>query len=543
MSALPTGRPAVPAGAWQRISGAHHVAFAEQLARLLAEMAQDAVSDLREAAPAAASPEVAAATPARQGLPPDAGDGPAELADGAAQAVAVAVVPALLPVPWVAPSVLQAVPSAPVVSPAGVTAAGSGQDADHAGQAPSDAPGATAAQASRAPQVQQAPGVSVVPDVSFGPSVPVVPSVPHPPQSGQVADVAPAAAAPLVLPAGHATLAPRPAASALPSAHAAPPDADATASVQAGVLSTLPRVPGVVAVAAQPPIAVAPPVPAVAADASAFRVLGGPVGGASGVHAAGANPQAAAMLRGVGAAGPAAIAPPLAQPPATLSWTGAVPASDMRLLVPLPSASQASGPAVAAASEPNSAVPVNDADPRLAMGWASGLGWLPAASHHSSAAAAVPAPTAAAAPAVPLPAQAGLPGQLQLQINLPDLGPLRLDMQLDASGQAQLLLQTGSAALAQTLGEHTHQLVDAMRELGLAVQVDVRHDGTATGGSAGSGGHAGGQQGAGQGGFQSASQGSNAHLHRQAQPTDVTPAPAATRPAPAHPDNALSYYA
>jgi hypothetical protein len=251
----------------------------------------------------------------------------------------------------------------------------------------------------------------------------------------------------------------------------------------------------------------------------------------------------APVVRGVAVAGLAAVAAPRAQPPSTLSWTGAVPASDTRLLVPLPSTGQESGPAVAAAAGPSSAASVSDADPRMALGWASGLGWLPAAPHHSSAAAAVSAPAAAAAPALPLPAQAGLPGQLQLQINLPDLGPLRLDMQLDASGQAQLLLQTGSAALAQTLGEHTHQLVDAMRELGLAVQVDVRHDSAGTSGSAGSGGNPSSQQGTGHGGFQSANQGANTHPHRQSQSTADTLAPAASRPAPAHPDNALSYYA
>ncbi|MDH4390290.1 MAG: flagellar hook-length control protein FliK, partial [Aquabacterium sp.] len=147
---------------------------------------------------------------------------------------------------------------------------------------------------------------------------------------------------------------------------------------------------------------------------------------------------------------------------------------------------------------------------------------------------------AAHMPAVPLAAShPGLPDQLQLQINLPELGPLRLDMQLDASGQAQLLLQTGSAALAQTLGEHTHQLVDAMRELGLVVQVDVRHDSGAAAGPGGSGG----QMGSGQGGGQGVNQGANAPVYRQALPTAVVPAPAASRPAPSLTDNALSYYA
>ena len=179
-----------------------------------------------------------------------------------------------------------------------------------------------------------------------------------------------------------------------------------------------------------------------------------------------------------------------------------------------------------------------EADPRMAMGWASGLGWLPPAVHRSGAMAAAPAAAAAPAPALQSPAPAGLPDQLQLQINLPDLGPLRLDMQLDGAGQAQLLLQTGSAALAQALGEHTHQLVDAMREMGLVVQVDVRHDGAAAGGPGGSGG----QPGTGQGGHQGMNQSHSAPAHRQA-PEAAAALPPANRTAPAEPDNALSYYA
>ncbi len=484
-------RRAAPVGARARIVGAQQAAFAQQMTRLLADMARDAVSDLREGAPAAAPAVVAAATPARQDLPPAAGEAQAELAEDAVQAVAIAAVPALLSVPWVAPTVVQAVPSPAVDSPAGVTPTGWSPNADRTAHAPQVGPDAKAAQAAQV------------------------------------------------------SLAPRSAASAVPSAQAAPPGAEATVSVPVGVVSVsaLPVATAVVAVAAQPFAAIAMPVLAVSADAPALEVAGGPVDGATAGHAAGASLPGAPVVRGVAVAGLAAVAAPRAQPPSTLSWTGAVPASDTRLLVPLPSTGQESGPAVAAAAGPSSAASVSDADPRMALGWASGLGWLPAAPHHSSAAAAVSAPAAAAAPALLLPAQAGLPGQLQLQINLPDLGPLRLDMQLDAAGQAQLLLQTGSAALAQTLGEHTHQLVDAMRELGLAVQVDVRHDSAGTSGSAGSGGNPSSQQGTGQGGFQSANQGANTHPHRQAQSTADTLAPAASRPVPAHPDNALSYYA
>lgn len=478
-------RPAAPAGARSRIVGAQQAAFAQQMARLLADMAQDAMSDLREVAPAAGPASVVAATPPRQDLPPAVGDGQAELADDTVPPVAVAVVPALLPVHWVAPATEQAVPPAPLGAPAGVTAAGWSQDTDRAGHAPSAVAGAKAAEAAQ---------VSCTPQAPQALQVPQAPQAPQAPPSGPVAVVAQAAAASLVVPAGRATLSPRPAASAVPSASAVLPGAGSTVSAPASLVSALPGAPGVGAVAAQP-----------------FSALATPV--------------------------PAAVAATLAQSPATPSWTGAVLASATRQLVPLPSTGQESGPAVATAADPAPAAPVTDADPRMALGWASGLGWLPPASHLGSAAAAVSAPFAAAAPALPVAAQAGLPEQLQLQINLPDLGPLRLDMQLDASGQAQLLLQTGSAALAQTLGEHTHQLVDAMRELGLVVQVDVRHDGTAAGGSAGSGGQPGSQQG----GFQSANQGP--HAHRQAQSTAATLAPAAKRPAPAHPDNALSYYA
>lgn len=81
-------------------------------------------------------------------------------------------------------------------------------------------------------------------------------------------------------------------------------------------------------------------------------------------------------------------------------------------------------------------------------------------------------------------------GRLHLQVESPETGRLDLDLRFDGTGGAQLVVQTDSIAREQALAERAGQLVDAMRDLGLQVQVDVRHGG----GQGGASGEAAGGQ-------------------------------------------------
>ena len=98
----------------------------------------------------------------------------------------------------------------------------------------------------------------------------------------------------------------------------------------------------------------------------------------------------------------------------------------------------------------------------------------------------LPAPLAApaaAASAVPaglagsLVADAAEPRRLQLQLQTEAMGPLTLEMTLDGAGHAHLVVQAASEALRQSLGERSPGLVDAMKDLGLSVQVDLGQGG------------------------------------------------------------------
>ena len=66
------------------------------------------------------------------------------------------------------------------------------------------------------------------------------------------------------------------------------------------------------------------------------------------------------------------------------------------------------------------------------------------------------------------------PGRLQLDLKTADGAPMRVDMTFDAAGGAQLVVHAANDDAAASLIERSAQLVDAMRGLGLAVDVDVR---------------------------------------------------------------------
>ena len=163
----------------------------------------------------------------------------------------------------------------------------------------------------------------------------------------------------------------------------------------------------------------------------------------------------------------------------------------------------------------------------------------------ASLSAALAQPAVALAPSAPTPgttmarpeATAGAalaagaavdPGRLQVDLQSPDLGQMRLDLAIDPGGNARLVVHAASESAALSLGERTGQLVDAMREMGLSLQVDVRQ---------------GGGQGAGANPQPSGSPPGHAASARDASLPLSTPAAAApARRSPAHPQ-ALSFYA
>ena len=130
------------------------------------------------------------------------------------------------------------------------------------------------------------------------------------------------------------------------------------------------------------------------------------------------------------------------------------------------------------------------------------------------------------------PARANLDsGRLQLQMQSAELGPMSLDMALDAAGHAHLIVHAATESLALSLGERTGQLVDAMRDMGLTVQVDVRQGGSQAGFT---GGGAAGQQ---------ASPDANRAGAAPAEPRALPIIPATPRRPAATASGALSFYA
>ena len=130
------------------------------------------------------------------------------------------------------------------------------------------------------------------------------------------------------------------------------------------------------------------------------------------------------------------------------------------------------------------------------------------------------------------PARANLDsGRLQLQMQSAELGPMSLDMALDAAGHAHLIVHAATESLALSLGERTGHLVDAMRDMGLTVQVDVRQGGSQAGFT---GGGAAGQQ---------ASADANRAGAAPAEPRALPIIPATPRRPAATASGALSFYA
>ena len=122
-------------------------------------------------------------------------------------------------------------------------------------------------------------------------------------------------------------------------------------------------------------------------------------------------------------------------------------------------------------------------------------------------------------------------GRLQLQMQSAELGPMSLDMALDAAGHAHLIVHAATESLALSLGERTGQLVDAMRDMGLTVQVDVRQGGSQAGFT---GGGAAGQQ---------ASPDANRAGAAPTEPRALPINPATPRRPAATASGALSFYA
>jgi len=122
-------------------------------------------------------------------------------------------------------------------------------------------------------------------------------------------------------------------------------------------------------------------------------------------------------------------------------------------------------------------------------------------------------------------------GRLQLQMQSAELGPMSLDMALDAAGHAHLIVHAATESLALSLGERTGQLVDAMRDMGLTVQVDVRQGGSQAGFT---GGGAAGQQ---------ASPDANRAGAAPPEPRALPIIPATPRRPAAPASGALSFYA
>jgi hypothetical protein len=221
-------------------------------------------------------------------------------------------------------------------------------------------------------------------------------------------------------------------------------------------------------------------------------------GVASFVAAAGVGPDRPALATPAGAtlAGTTAA---LAAAVVAGQWTPAVPSS---LVAGAPAwvvdvARQLANAGLGAASLTAVERAVDDSQ---AMPLASlGMGGSPATPLALAAPGAAVATGPDARPALaasPPPVEPGLtPGRLQLDLQTADGAPIRVDMTFDAAGGAQLVVHAHSDATAGSLIERSAQLVDAMRDLGLTVEVDVRQgSGQPSDAAAGGGGGSAGSQ-------------------------------------------------
>ena len=238
--------------------------------------------------------------------------------------------------------------------------------------------------------------------------------------------------------------------------------------------------------------------PAVSRAAKAFDVAGTDAAGPSKAQLSGtlpAQPLLSTAAEQVGSAALAGVASAVLgsagtrhaprsdalaggfQPPADPATAGTVAA---RAVEAVPAAAKL----LAMASAPATPIKARDSDqaidPLQAMAFSAPIPMSTATATETSAAVA-PAPAEAAAQAAHT---AVAPGRLQLQMQNAEMGSMNLDMALDASGHAHLIVHAATESLAMSLGERTGQLVDAMRDLGLTVQVDVRQGGSQAGGGA-----------------------------------------------------------
>jgi hypothetical protein len=176
--------------------------------------------------------------------------------------------------------------------------------------------------------------------------------------------------------------------------------------------------------------------------------------------------------------------------------------------------------------------PVNALDRDQPIDTTQFLALQPGASNFAAAPTERPAVIGRSPELAAEPARANVDsGRLQLQMQSAELGPMSLDMALDAAGHAHLIVHAATESLALSLGERTGQLVDAMRDMGLTVQVDVRQGGSQAGFT---GGGAAGQQ---------ASPDANRAGAAPTEPRALPIIPATPRRPAATASGALSFYA
>ena len=297
------------------------------------------------------------------------------------------------------------------------------------------------------------------------------------------------------------------------------------------------------AVATSPPAAAPPPASTLAALASATHA-------AKPVDAAGAGASRSAVpLQGsawlgqpltlsqveqVATAAPtaSAAARPAARPTATAEalQVRADPAGIRAVVARAVDAVPAAEKLLTAFSQPET--PVNALDRDQPIDTTQFLALQPGASNFAAAPTERPAVIGRSPELAAEPARANVDsGRLQLQMQSAELGPMSLDMALDAAGHAHLIVHAATESLALSLGERTGQLVDAMRDMGLTVQVDVRQGGSQAGFT---GGGAAGQQ---------ASPDANRAGAAPTEPRALPINPATPRRPAATASGALSFYA
>jgi hypothetical protein len=189
---------------------------------------------------------------------------------------------------------------------------------------------------------------------------------------------------------------------------------------------------------------------------------------------------------------PMAVARPVVRPTATSEATPvrAEPAGISPVVARAVEAAPASEKLLTSFSRPETPVKALDRDQPIDT--TLFIASQPGASNFKVASTEPSAETVRSTALAAEPARANLDaGRLQLQMQSAELGPMSLDMALDAAGHAHLIVHAATESLALSLGERTGQLVDAMRDMGMTVQVDVRQGGSQTGFT---GGGAAGQQ-------------------------------------------------